>query len=165
MPVNKNFKHKARMIRAARLEALGFPDAQIASHIGLTTAGLATLKQDPLYKEIQVTQLTHVLGVSDEELASNTQELREILKEQVPAALSTMAELIAQRTDPKLAFQVAESVLDRDGRFMKASRTVVTPEEELPSYLSQKDDETVNRIAAAQSSSLPNIKPASEKVQ
>lgn len=149
MPVSKVWKHKARMIRAARLEALGLPDAAIAFHIGLTPAGLATLKGSDEYKRAQIAGLTHVLGVEDEELANDTNLLREMLKDQVPVAMQTMAEMILQRTDPKLAFQAAESVLDRDGRFTKASRTIVS-EEALPDYLSSKDDETVSRISAAQ---------------
>jgi hypothetical protein len=168
MPVSKVWKHKARMIRASRLEALGLPDAAIAFHIGLTPAGLATLKQSDEYKRMQVTGLTHVLGKEDEDLAEDTQLLREMLKDQVPVAMQTMADLILQRTDPKLAFQVAESVLDRDGRFTKASRTIVS-EEAQPDYLSSKDDETVSRIANAQQPVKPgpgiNSNPATKTVQ
>lgn len=151
MPVSKVFKTRARMIRAARLEALGLPDSAIAFHIGLTPAGLATMKGTDEYKRFQTAGLTHVLGKEDEDLAEDTGLLREILKDQVPEALQTMADLVSQRVlKPELAFKAAESILDRDGRFTKASRTIVS-EETLPDYLSSKDDETVSRISAAQS--------------
>lgn len=159
MPVSKVWKTRIRMIRASKLEALGLPDAAIASHIGLTPAGLATMKQSDEYKRLQVTSASKVLGKDDEDLAEDTEQLRSIIRESVPVALHTMADLIEQRVDPKLAFQAAESMLDRDGRFMKASRTVVNTDDNLPAYLTNKDDETVSRIAATQNS---NLKPKQE---
>jgi hypothetical protein len=150
MPVSLVFKTRIRMLRASKLEVLGVPDAIIAQHIGLTPAGLATMKQSDEYKRLQLTAATKVLSKDDEDLAEATETLRQIIRESVPTALQTMAELIEQRVDPKLAFQACESILDRDGRFMKASRTVVTPEDTLPSYMSSKDDDAVSRIVASQ---------------
>lgn len=157
MPISKVWKTRARMIRAGRLEALGLRDADIAFHLGLTPAGLATMKGSDEYKRFQTAGLTHVLGKEDEDLAQDTSQLREILKDQVPEALQTMADLVSQRVlKPELAFKAAESILDRDGRFTKASRTIVS-EEILPDYLSSKDDETVGRIAAAQAQDAASI--------
>ena len=138
------------MVRAAKLEALGVRDDIIAGHIGLTPAGFATMKQSDEYKRVRLTETTKILSEEDLELAEDTHALREILKQNVPAALQTIADAVAQRMDAKLAFQAAESLLDRDGRFMKVSRSIINTTDELPSFLSQKDDEVVNRIANAQ---------------
>jgi hypothetical protein len=157
MPVNKVFKTRMRWERAARMEAVGCSDADIALAIGISLPGLATLKQSDEYRQIRLQISTGILSEIDSDIADATGELRDRLKEQVPVALQAIADLVAQRTDPKLRLQAAESILDRDGRFMKASRTVVNDQSDLPAYMSDKDADTVNRIIATQQPVVPVV--------
>jgi hypothetical protein len=64
--------------------------------------------------------------------------------------LQAIADLVQQKVDPKLRLQAAESVLDRDGRFMKASRTVVNDQDDIPSYMTDKDQATIDNIMNSQ---------------
>lgn len=166
MPVNKVFKTRMRWERAARMEAMGVSDADIALAIGVSLPGLATLKQSLEYRQIRLQISTGILSDIDDGIADETQELRNRLKEQVPVAMQAIADLVAQKTDSKLRLQAAETILDRDGRFMKASRTVVNDQDNLPSYMSEKDDDTVQNILNAQVSPVPPITTkGSDKIQ
>lgn len=165
MPASPVFKTRLRMIRAAKLEALGVSDAVIADHIGLTPAGFATMKQSVEYNRLKMEAATAQLSQDSEVIAEATEDLRHHIRTMVPTALSRIAEIVEQRVDNSLALKAANDILDRDGRFIKASRQVVTPEDQLPSYMSAKDDETVSRIVATQQPVVATAKPASDKVQ
>lgn len=144
-----------RWERAARMEALGVSDADIALAIGVSPAGLATLKQSQEYRQIRLQISTGILSDIDDGIADETQELRNRLKEQVPVAMQAIADLVQQKTDPKLRLQAAESILDRDGRFMKASRTVVNGQDDIPEYMTDKDQSTIDNILNAQIAPTP----------
>lgn len=164
MPTNKVFKTRMRWERAARMESLGCSDADIALAIGVSLPGLATLKQSKEYQQLRLQISTGILTEIDENIADETQDLRDRLKEQVPIAMQAIADLVSQKVDPKLRLQAAESILDRDGRFMKASRTVVNDQSDLPSYMSDKDTDVVNRILQSQTPTVP-ITKGSDKIQ
>lgn len=162
MPVSKVFKTRMRWERAARMESLGCSDADIALAIGISLPGLATLKQSDEYRQIRLQISTGILTDIDDGIADETQNLRDRLKEQVPVALQAIADLVAQKVDPKLRLQAAETILDRDGRFMKASRTVVNDQSDLPAYMSDKDADTVSRIIATQQPVVPPMPKTKE---
>lgn len=150
MPVNKVFKTRIRMERSARLESLGYSDADISLMIGLSLSGLAQMKMTDEYKQVRLQISSGVLAEMDATIGEETEEMRNRLRNQVPVALQAIADLVSQKSDSKLRLQAATEILDRDGRFMKASRTVVDDKASLPSYLTDKDAEVVNRILSAQ---------------
>lgn len=155
MPVSKVFKTRQRWERAARMESLGCSDADIALAIGISLPGLATLKQSDEYKKLRLQIATGILSDMDEAIGEETEEMRLRLRAQVPVAMQAIADLVSQKIDSKIRFQAAESILDRDGRFMKASRTVVNDQSDLPAYMSDKDADTVSRIIATQQPVIP----------
>lgn len=150
MPVNNVFKTRMRWERAARMECMGCSDADIALACGISLAGLATLKQSDEYRKLRLQISTGIINDIDEGIADETEILRQRVREQVPAALQAIADLVSQKADPKLRLQAAETVLDRDGRFIKASRTVANTQQDLPSYMTDKDASTVQNILNAQ---------------
>jgi|SRR5690348_7299538 len=157
MPVNKVFKTRQRWERAARMESVGCSDADIALAIGISLPGLATLKQSAEYRKIRLQIATGILSDMDEAIGEETEEMRNRLRAQVPVAMQAIADLVAQKTDGKLRLQAAESILDRDGRFMKSSRTVASDNSDLPAYMSDKDADTVSRIIATQQPVVPIV--------
>lgn len=138
------------MERSARLESLGYSDADISLMIGLSLSGLAQMKMTDKYKQVRLQISSGVLAEMDATIGEETEEMRNRLRNQVPVALQAIADLVSQKTDSKLRLQAATEILDRDGRFMKASRTVVDDKSNLPSYLTDKDAEVVSRILSAQ---------------
>ena len=151
-----------RWERAARMESMGFSDNEIALAIGISLAGLATMKQSDEYKKVRLQIASRVLSDLDEDIADDTVELRNRLKAQVPMALQAMADALTQNVDPKLRLQAAAEVLDRDGRMMKASRQVIEDHSDIPEYMTGKDDEVVQRILATQQTPPANMKKTKE---
>jgi hypothetical protein len=150
MPLSKVFKTRMRWERAARMESLGCSDADIALAIGVSLPGLATMKQSLEYRQTRLQISTGILTDIDDGIADETQELRNRLRDSVPTALQAIADLVQQKVDPKLRLQAAETILDRDGRFMKASRTIVNDQDDIPSYMTDKDQATIDNIMNSQ---------------
>ena len=164
MPVSKVFKTKMRWERAARMECAGFSDADIALAIGVTLPGLATLKQSLEYRQLRLQISTGFITELDAELAENTEELRNRLKENVPLAMQALADLVQKTNpDPKLRMQAASEILDRDGRFMKASRTVINDQDDIPAYMTDKDQTVVDNILNAQHAPKQSSKAVTPK--
>lgn len=138
------------MHKAARLEVLGLPDAAIAEHIGLTPAGLANLKQQPEYRILKNQIATGVISDYDQELGEDIVAAKEMLGALVPDAFNALAEAVRQRNDPKLSLAAAESIFDRHGVFVKASRTQTPQETETATFITAKDDSIASSLAAAQ---------------
>lgn len=143
-----------RIERAIRMECLGYSDADISTAIGITPGGLHTMKMTDEYKQLRVQIASGVLSDMDAMMGEETEDLRLRLRTMVPTALQAIADNVLQKQDPKLRQQAAETILDRDGRFIKASRTVVNPQDNLPSYMNSKDDEQVLRILQSQQVTL-----------
>lgn len=145
-----SFKTTFRMERAIRLELQGVPDSQIAAAIGLTPAGLATMKQGAEYQQMRMQLASGVLSEIDEETGEDFRELRRRVRSSVPLALQAIQDCLQQRLDGKLRLSAAESLLDRDGRFVKTSRTSIVDDEDLQaSFISKKDEDIANALSAA----------------
>jgi hypothetical protein len=151
-----NIKTRLRMEKAARLTALGLPDAEIALHIGLTPAGYATLKQSPDFRIIATQVATGVISDYDQELFDNLENVKDNIKALVPDALQAFADNVKQKVDPKLRQAAAECIMDRHGIFVKASRAQTPQETDAASFISTKDDEVATNLAAAQTSQSVN---------
>lgn len=142
------FKTRMRMERAARMEALGHSDVEIALQIGLTPAGLATLKQDPDYGAIRLSVMNGIIASFDEEVGEDIKQMRQKVRAAVPAALQAIIDTIHSK-DPKLRLQAAGELLDRDGRLVKASRNIVATPEEHANCITSKDDEIASELVSA----------------
>lgn len=116
-----NFKTVIRLEKVVALEAKGLLDAEIAFQVGITPAGLATLKRNPLYKSIRTRALTGVIGAVDEEIAGSIEYQHQRLREMVPTALQKLADHLLN-PDPKVSLSAIGEVLDRDGKLAKVSR-------------------------------------------
>jgi hypothetical protein len=163
MPVGIVFKTRQRWERIARMESLGVSDADIAMSSGISLAGLATLKQSDEYRKLRIQIASGVLSEMDEDIANANEELRNRLKETVPVALQGLADLVSQKVDQKLRLAAIAEVLDRDGRFIKASRTVQNTQGDVPAYMADKGDtELLDRIIATQQPVLTVSKKTEE---
>lgn len=145
-----NYKTVMRIEQAVLLESKGFSDKDIAIQIGLTPAGLATLKRNPLYKSVQIRTQTSVIGELQQGLADNASYLRDRLKSFLPKALDNMQEAL-NSPDPKRKDTMTLEVLDRDGRLAKVSRIGLPTEDQGGSGVNTETADAM--IAALKSSS------------
>lgn len=144
-----HLKARLRMERVARLEAMMIPDAEIAAHVNLSPAGLASLKARPEYQGIRLQVASGVLSEFDAELANDVNAVRASLRANVPAALQAIVDAVHQKTDPKLRFTAACELLDREGNLAKVSRTGVPLPEQGGSGINTKDDDVANELISA----------------
>lgn len=144
------------MKKAASLMALGMKDQDIADHIGLTHAGYISMKQTPEYKVIAQQIATGVISEYDQALAEDLNNVKESIKDMVPDAIQAIADAVRQKVDPKLRLTAAETILDRHGLFVKATRNQTTAETDVASFISAKDDDVAANLAAAQTSPTIN---------
>lgn len=124
-----NYKTIMRIERAVQMEAKGYPDDQIAKHIGLSKAGLITLKRNPLYQQVRVRTQSFVVGELEQDLGENIDYCRNKLNSMLPKALQVLEKAL-ENPDPKVALNAADSVFDRNGRLAKISRIGLPTEEQ-----------------------------------
>jgi len=117
-------KTEMRRQKAARMEASGlFTDLEIAEEIGLTVSGYTNMKRSPEYREILTAVKTGITSSLDASIGEDTLKLRERIRSNIPAALSTIFDCIQQRQDKKLALAASELAIKIDGRFSPVVRT------------------------------------------
>jgi len=150
-----NIKTRLRQEKVARLSALGLPDSEIAIHIGLTPAGVATLKQSPEYKALALQIATGVISDYDETLSEDLENVKQRIQSMVPDALQAFADAVTQKADPKLRMAAAETILDRHGVFTKAARTQTVEEQKAASFITSKDDAVAQSLAGAIAPTTP----------
>jgi predicted transcriptional regulator len=151
-----NIKTTLRMKKAASLVALGMKDQDIADHIGLTHAGFISMKQQVEFKVIQQQIATGVVSDYDQTLAEDLNNVKESIKDMVPDAIQAIADAVRQKVDPKLRMAAAETILDRHGLFVKATRNQTAAETDVASFISSKDDDIAASLASAQTSPTIN---------
>lgn len=144
------------MKKAASLVALGMKDQDIADHIGLTHAGFISMKQQVEFKVIQQQVATGVVSDYDQTLAEDLNNVKESIKDMVPDAMQAIADAVRQKVDPKLRLTAAETILDRHGIFVKASRAQTPAETDAASFITTKDDDVAASLAQAQTSQTVN---------
>jgi hypothetical protein len=158
-------KTQIRREKAARLESLSiYSDAEIAQHIGMTPAGYAMMKRSPAYQSIILNLKHGIIRDYDAMYAENTSELRKRLRASLPAALDTIIDAVQQRTNPKLAFEAAKTMIEMDGRLAPVKRIGLPTEEQggAGKALSDKDKATADEIVTALTMTKPN---ATETIQ
>lgn len=142
----KSFKARIRMEKVARLEAAGLADAEIAAHVGITTAALAGIKTRPEYKVLVRQVATGVISQYDEQLAANSDFQRARLQSMVPPALDALFKAVTNPIDQRLAVEAAKQILDRDGRLAQVSRIGLAAPNQGGFAATQKDVEAANSI-------------------
>lgn len=118
---NPNYKTIIRIERAVRMEAKGFSDNQIVNHLGLTKAGLATLKRNPLYSQIRIRVLNYVVGDLEVDLGEDVNYLHTKIRSSLPKALQVLEDAL-ENPDAKVRIAAASELMDRDGKLAKVSR-------------------------------------------
>lgn len=109
---------------AVRIEMLnlGYTDAMIAMHIGMTAGAYAMLKRTTAYKQIYSKHATGIVNNLSEDVETLYRQNRQILESSVPIALQNLAHLASQKLDKKLQLEASKEILDRHGKFGKVSR-------------------------------------------
>jgi hypothetical protein len=111
----------------ARMRVLGIRDNVIAAKLGYTQSGLSRIVALPEYQDFEQAVLQGAVSKMDEALAGRVKEMKELYKQAVPSALSTLFETCRQRRDLRAAMSAASEILDRDpdGTFSKKSIRLV----------------------------------------
>lgn len=164
----KSFKRVIHMEKAARLESLGWKDAEIARQIGLTPAGLAMVKQDVDYPSVRDRIKTGVISQLDEQLKDDMDYQRERIRGMMPVALDGLYESAIQTKNERIRLAACAEILDRDGRLAKVSRVGLPTEDQ--GGVGIIDDETADALATAlktvkQGAPTINSAPSTNKVQ
>jgi DNA-binding phage protein len=144
---NPNYKTIIRIERAIRLEVKGFSDDQISQHIGLSKAGLATLKRNPLYTQVRIRVLNNVVGDLEQELGDDTHYIHSKIRSMLPKALQVLEDAL-ENSDVKARLSAAADVFDRDGKLAKVSR-IGLPSNEQGGFSPKIDTTIVDGLVAA----------------
>jgi hypothetical protein len=89
-------------------------DQKIADMVGLTPQALALAIKTPTYKEIEDGLLEGRLTQIDEQLAGEDEQIRDLARAAVPAALRALVEGVTQRRDLRSALVAAKTILQFD---------------------------------------------------
>jgi hypothetical protein len=104
-----------KLNQIARLRLFsGLKDGQIATLMNLSQSGLSRILTLPEYQETETQLLEGGITKMDEQVAGKLDEMRELYKPAVPAAMRTLLEVVTQRRDLRAAVAASIQVLDRD---------------------------------------------------
>lgn len=104
-----------RIPQIVRYRVVGnLKDAQIASLVGMTPAGLSQLLMSQEYKDAEQAYLLGHVSKMDEAAAGKIDVIRNEARVGVPVALRTIIEVATQRKDLKAALEASKELLDRD---------------------------------------------------
>ena len=111
-----NSKSIIRYEQIARYRVAGrLSDQKIAEMVGLTPLRLSQIVNgDPTYKEIEESLLEGRLSAIDMQLAGEEEEIRNIARAAVPAALRALVDGVTQRRDLRSALVAAKTILQFD---------------------------------------------------
>lgn len=131
-PVAKSqFKKLRRLESIVRLENAGFSEIAMAAMLTISVPRLRDIKKSSDYLNARI-KITHGIILDNAgELSLIKDQRREILTQQLPAALQVLANEL-QRTpitlgERKHQTDVARDILDREGTFAKISRAEIKP--------------------------------------
>lgn len=165
-------KTKLRREMAARLACMMiYTDAEIAAAIGVTVGGLQAMKQTPDYQAILFQIKAGVISEADEVLGDNIEEMRQRVKDLMPAALSALADAVMQRRDLKLSKDAALDLIKIDGRMAPVTRTgAALPEQGGTGKIFEFDDKMADALTVALAARKAkevtiDSAPATEKTQ
>jgi accessory colonization factor AcfC len=118
-------RRRLKMERIARLEVAGYKDEEIAATVGITKTYVSMLRRTPEYIGVRVEVASGVLSEADRVLLQDQEATYEQLKQLVPSAMLTIKNTLHNSRNPKLQFDAAKEILDREGTFAKISKSEI----------------------------------------
>jgi len=118
-------KRAYKIEQVARLTAEGFKDDAIALVLGCTKVYVSMLRRTPEYLSVEATVRTGLIARADRHLFMTEDAQRATLEEMVPEALEVIKFRLLDRSNPRLQFEAAKELLDREGTHAKVSKTEI----------------------------------------
>ena len=92
----------------------GVTDTRIAQLMQMSIPGLARILASDEYKDYEAALMNGHISAMDQALAGKVEEIRNEVRQAVPAALRALVDTVTQRRDLKAALAAAREILDRD---------------------------------------------------
>jgi len=121
----RTYKRRLKIERIVRLTAAGYTDDEIAIALRIHKAYVSMLRRTPEYIAIRTEVHTGIISEEDRFLREDLANMRAELREMVPAALIAIRDTIYDKSNPKLRFEAAKEIMDREGSIIKVSKTEV----------------------------------------
>ena len=165
----------------ARLTLMGLDDTQIGVALGITKQYVSINRRTPLYLSIWTELTTGVVTNLDANIREQQENFTEEIKAMVPTALLAIQDALYDKKNPRIRFEAAKQVLDREGTTAIVSKSQVTQKHEidfskhdataddllesLKSIAAQADAENPNPIAVKGSDKFKNSSSANSRQQ
>lgn len=146
----KTYKRHLKIERVVRLTAAGYTDEEIGFSLRITPVYVSMLRRTPEYIAIRSEVNTGVISEEDRMLREDITNVRAELRDMVPAALLAVRDTLYDKLNPKLRFEAAKEILDREGTVAKVSRSEVRIKDEVD--YSKHDAIATDILAALQAS-------------
>lgn len=146
----RTWQRHLKIERIVRLTAAGYSDTEIAFALRITAVYVSMLRRTPEYAAIRAEVNTGVISDEDTALREDIANVRAELRDMVPAALLSFRDAIYDKSNPKLRFEAAKEILDREGTVAKVSRSEIKVKDELD--YSKHDSIATDLLAALQAS-------------
>ena len=124
-PAVKASRRIIKMEKIARLEIAGYSDTEIAMFVGITKQYVSMLRRTMEYVAIRAQVATGILAETDRILIEDQESTLDQLKQMVPSAILVMRNALHDNSNPKLRFEAAKEILDREGSFAKVSKSEI----------------------------------------
>lgn len=124
-PILSASRRAMRMERMARFELAGYTDVEIAMCIGVTRQYVSVLRSTPEYISRRMQLATGVISSVTGNMEDDIQASTDQLKQMVPGALLALRNAMLDQSNPKLRFEAAKEILDREGTLAKVSKSEI----------------------------------------
>lgn len=112
--------------RIVRLELQGYSDEEIGLTLGITKQYVSMLRATPEFIGIRTQIASGVLAQLDTDVNESIKMSQDQLKEAVPNAILVIKNtMLDSNLAPKLRFEAAKEICDREGTFAKVSKSEV----------------------------------------
>jgi len=145
-PNGGTWRRHLRIESIVRLDVGGFNDTEIAISQGVTPQYVNMLKRTPQYIAKRTEIATGVIAKEDLFLRENIENGHAELRHMVPTALLALRDSLHDKMNPKLRFEAAKEILDREGSLAKVSKSQVLVRNE---YDYSEDDLVEGDLLAA----------------
>lgn len=115
----------------ARLTFMGLNDTQISVALGITKAMVTMNRQTPLYLSQWAELTTGVITELDGGVRTHTENFKEEITAMVPTALLAIQDALHDKANPRIRFEAAKQILDREGTTAVVSKSQVTHKGEI----------------------------------
>lgn len=127
----KTFRNQKRYETIIRLENAQIPERAIAAMLTISVPRLRTIKKSPEYLAARMRIMFGVVVDQEASLSMIKEKRKEMLTAMLPPALQVIANAIQAPAltvpERKLQLAAAQDLLDREGTYVKVSRTEVKP--------------------------------------